>query len=161
MSKEKNLEPQETDMAVASFSHPIYVDCYKSSNVMVEDRFCLETNPDGSVRKISTVSMLMNAEKYENLFGSSRLTQLATVLSKPASGTPISQLKDGMSDSEILDSVKSKHIQGINDMTNYMKAVNADAEALGSDFKSRVESIAAQKAAQQQAAPQSSNSTSE
>ena len=138
---------------------PIFVNSYKLQSIMPEDRFCIDTESDGSVRKISTVSMLLNAQKYESLFGSTRLTQLASVLSRPASGTPISALKGQMSDRDLADSVKSKYIQGINDMTNYMKSVNAETEALGKDFGSRVRAIQSQQAAAASSASDTNSNT--
>lgn len=137
-----------------------FVSISKAPKILKEDTFCYELTGDsvGTVSKVSTVSLLLHADKYARIYGESSMARIAQIMSKPQSSS-ISSLTDGMTDKEILQSVKPKHIQGITDVTHYVASVNAHAERLNEDFKYELDKEVSKRVAAQQAAAAKTQST--
>ena len=129
-----------------------YVSISKTPKILKEDTFCFEDIGNNVFRKVSTVSLLLHAEKYAQIYGESSMARLAQMMSRPSAPSN-SSLTDGMSDKDILRSVKPKHVQGINDMSAYSAYINRRAESLSKEFNSALRNeidaqVTAQRAAQ-------------
>lgn len=108
---------------------------------------------DGVITMVTDQFLLLNAERLRNVLGEDTYRAYISSLSGSVSSS-LSQLREKMSDDDLLDSVKDRYIQHPSELRSYIDGLDARLQELKG-------SIERQLAEQQQSAPVPEQSTPE
>lgn len=109
-------------------------------------------DPNCSIRIRSDVSMLLHATDMAKKYGQN-FVQSMIDLKRPKS-SPVQEFMDKMSDAQILDTVKSRHLQSPSELLAWSEYLTEQAKSL----ELEAERLAAEQAATEQAAAAESQS---